>query len=67
MRKHLLLAILITLINPAPGAASFQPGAVNVSGAQSSSVIGKLQPAEAQADFDLMRKALEEAHSGLYR
>jgi hypothetical protein len=29
--------------------------------------MGQLQPAEAQADFDLMRKALEEAHSGLYR
>src|SRR5215469_2050398 len=26
-----------------------------------------LAPAAAQADFDLMRKALEEAHSGLYR
>ena len=26
-----------------------------------------LQPAQTQSDFDLMRKALEEAHSGLYR
>jgi hypothetical protein len=30
-------------------------------------VTGNLQPAEAQADFDLMRRALEEAHGGLYR
>jgi hypothetical protein len=67
MRKHLLLAILISLINPLLMAASLQSGAGNVSGAQSSSVTGQLQPAEAQADFDLMRKALEEAHSGLYR
>jgi Peptidase family S41 len=28
---------------------------------------GSLKPAELQADFDLMRKALEEAHTGLYR
>jgi Peptidase family S41 len=67
MRKHLLLAILISLINPLLMAASLQSGAGNVSGAQSSSVTGQFQPAEAQADFDLMRKALEEAHSGLYR
>ena len=67
MRKHLLTAILVSLINPLLVAASLQSGADNVSGAQSSPVIGKLQPAEAQADFDLMRKALEEAHTGLYR
>jgi C-terminal processing protease CtpA/Prc len=67
MRKHLLLAILICLINPLLGAAKFQSGAGNASVTQSSSVTGKLQPAEAQADFDLMRRALEEAHTGLYR
>ena len=67
MRKHLLLAILISLINPLLGAASLQSGAANVSANQNSSVTGRLQPAEAQADFDLMRKALEEAHTGLYR
>src|SRR5262245_3823728 len=27
----------------------------------------QLSPAQTQADFDLMRKALEEAHTGLYR
>src|SRR5262249_60643554 len=27
----------------------------------------KLSPAQSQADFDMMRKALEEAHTGLYR
>ena len=67
MRKHLLLAILISLLNPLPGAAGFQSGAGNASRTQGSSVTGTLQPAEAQADFDLMRKALEEAHTGLYR
>jgi Peptidase family S41 len=67
MRKHLLLAILISLLNPLLMAASLQSGAGNVSGVQSSSATGQLQPAEAQSDFDLMRKALEEAHSGLYR
>src|SRR5215475_4048115 len=67
MRKHLLLAILISLINPLPGAASLQSGTGNATVAQSSSVAEKLKPAEVQADFDLMRKALEEAHTGLYR
>jgi C-terminal processing protease CtpA/Prc len=67
MRKYLLLAILISLNNPLLVTASLQSGAGNVSGSQSSSVTGKLQPAEARADFDLMRKALEEAHTGLYR
>src|SRR5262245_35222732 len=64
MRKHLLLAVLISLINPLLEAASPQTGAGR---AQGSSVTGTLTTAEAQADFDLMRKALEEAHSGLYR
>jgi C-terminal processing protease CtpA/Prc len=67
MRKHLLLAVLISLINPLFGAASLQTGAGVISATQSSSATGNLTAAEAQADFDLMRKALEEAHSGLYR
>ncbi len=67
MRKHLLLSVLICLINPLFGAASPQSGAGDVSGSQTSSAPVKLQPAEAQADFDLTRKALEEAHTGLYR
>src|SRR5262245_43492348 len=67
MKKHLLLAILLSLLNPLFAAARLQSGAGNVSGTQSSVATGKLQPAEAQADFDLMRKALEEAHTGLYR
>jgi C-terminal processing protease CtpA/Prc len=49
------------------GAASLQSGAGNASVTQISPLTGKLQPAEAQADFDLMRRALEEAHGGLYR
>ncbi|MGH9833930.1 MAG: S41 family peptidase [Blastocatellia bacterium] len=67
MRKHLLLAVLISLINPLLVAASLQTGAGVISRTQGSSVTGTLTTAEAQADFDLMRKALEEAHSGLYR
>src|SRR5262245_56076062 len=67
MGQHRLLAILITLIKPMLGAAHFQSDAGNASETQSSSVMGKLQPAEAQAEFDLMRRALEEAHGGLYR
>src|SRR5262245_6389188 len=67
MKKQLLLAILISLFNPLFVAASLQSGAGNASVTQSSSAMGKLQPSEAQADFDLMRKALEEAHTGLYR
>jgi C-terminal processing protease CtpA/Prc len=66
MRKHLLLAVLITLINPPSGVASLQ-SAKDVAGNQSSSATSNLTSAEAQADFDLMRKALEEAHTGLYR
>jgi len=66
MRKHLMLAVLITLINPPSGVASLQ-SAKDVAGNQSSSATSNLTSAEAQADFDLMRKALEEAHTGLYR
>ena len=67
MRKRLLLSILVILINTLTGAVGLQSGASKASGAQGTSVTGKVQPAEAQADFDLMRKALEEAHTGLYR
>ncbi|HSQ19116.1 MAG TPA: hypothetical protein VLR92_01955, partial [Blastocatellia bacterium] len=41
--------------------------AVVGSAARNSTVSEALPPAETQADFDLMRWALEEAHSGLYR
>ena len=64
MRKHLLLAILISLINPLLGAANLQSGAGNASATQSSLVTGKLQPAEAQADFDLMRRRLKRLTEG---
>jgi C-terminal processing protease CtpA/Prc len=67
MRKHLLLAVLIWLIHPVLGAATLQIGAGVISGPGSPSATVNLTAAEAQADFDLMRKALEEAHSGLYR
>ena len=60
MKKHLLLALLIGLLIPTIMAAGLKISQVP-------SATGTLQPAEMQADFDLMRKALEEAHSGLYR
>jgi len=62
MKKHLLLSLLIGLLIPMIGAAGLK-----ISRTQVPSATGTLQPAETQADFDLMRKALEEAHSGLYR
>ena len=60
MHKLLLLAVLASLVNPRPA----------VAGMDRSSDVGptrELTPAELQADFDLMRHALEEAHPGLYR
>ncbi len=58
MRKHLLLSPLIVLMILPLGLAGLKIEAV---------VTETLPPAETQADFDLMRKALEEAHTGLYR
>ncbi|MGH9751313.1 MAG: S41 family peptidase [Blastocatellia bacterium] len=60
MRKHVLLALLISLLISMLGIASRK-----ISGSQVSSAT--LTPAQAQVDFDLMRKSLEEAHTGLYR
>lgn len=65
MRKPLL--ILISLIYLLLPTVSSQTGAGVISVTQSSAAIGKLTVAEAQADFDLMRKVLEESHTGLYR
>lgn len=67
MRKYLLPAVLVTLINPLHATAGFQSGAGNVAETPRSAATGNLTAAEAQTDFDLMRQALEEAHSGLYR
>ena len=63
--KKLLPLIVLTcacLISPQPKAASAEVGPGNASGATR-----EMSPAEMQADFDLMRRALEEAHPGLYR
>jgi C-terminal processing protease CtpA/Prc len=57
MRKYLLLSLSLSLMIAQLGVA-----ARKVSG-----TTGTLSPAQTQADFDLMRKALEEAHTGLYR
>ena len=67
MRKRLLLAFLLGLLILPLGATGFQTGAGNTSATQTASPTGELTQAAAQADFDLMRKALEEAHTGLYR
>jgi C-terminal processing protease CtpA/Prc len=60
MRKHLLLAFLLLL--PLLGVASRK-----LAETQTPATSGTLTTAQMQADFDLMRKALEEAHTGLYR
>src|SRR6185369_10345297 len=55
------LAAVIALSGSLLGAASPLTAGAIETGADA------LTPAQTQADFDLMRKALEEAHSGLYR
>ena len=66
MRNVYSLGLLVALIILPAGIAS-----PHANSAGTSSLIPlvaeALPPAETQADFDLMRKALEEAHSGLYR
>lgn len=62
MKRYLLVALLLCLLLPFFGSRSRQSFAT-----QSASAPDTLTAAAAQADFDLMRKALEEAHSGLYR
>jgi len=59
MIKHSRLFAPIALICAALAMAAIS--------ARSAAVSEPLSKSEAQADFDLMRKALEEAHSGLYR
>jgi C-terminal processing protease CtpA/Prc len=62
MRKYLLSAILLSLMVP-----QLEVFSRKLSQAQSSPTTSTLSPTQTQADFDLMRKALEEAHTGLYR
>lgn len=67
MNKYLLLALLTALITPVLGADSCPTGANNTSATGIPAATGELKSTEAQADFDLMRRDLEEAHPGLYR
>lgn len=63
MIKSLLLPVFLTGLmglQRAVAAAHAQPDNISVPA-------GQLTPAGMQADFDLMRHALEEAHPGLYR
>ncbi|MFY9608148.1 MAG: S41 family peptidase [Blastocatellia bacterium] len=66
MKTRLLPTLLIFLISAAVATAGLQtqPAA---SDTRIKVLTEALLPAETQADFDLMRKALEEAHTGLYR
>lgn len=65
MRKHLLVTIAI--VGLLRGIVSAQTAADNTPTIRNPVTIGVLTAAEAKADFDLMRKALEEAHAGVYR
>ena len=64
MMKKLLMVTIVTIAAIAAfqhrAAAAAEPG-------DASSAITELTTAQMQADFDLMRHALEEAHPGLYR
>src|SRR2546423_751508 len=66
MHIHFFLLFLTTVtisglatdVSKAAGSGSVLAG---------SALAGEMKPAEALADFDLMRALLEEAHAGLYR
>ena len=62
-----LLFLLTGLVSLSLPSAGFRTSLARVSPISISVQAGSLKPAEMQADFDLMRKALEEAHTGLYR
>jgi len=67
MIKFLLLTLLVGLFALPPGAIKLRNTAEQGPAIQASTAAAALTVAAAQADFDLMRKALEEAHTGLYR
>src|SRR6266404_4477353 len=67
MRKVLRLVVRMALIVPLLGVAGPRALSALTSGPLIPAVGEALPPAETQADFDLIRKSLEEAHSGLYR
>lgn len=62
MKKSMLLSLLTSLVIPLPGASFLEAETTHTI-----APIKQLTPDEARADFDLLRKALEEAHTGLYR
>jgi len=64
MRNVLRLGIFAALITTVLGVGGLQAQSAATFG---TAAAGALPPAEIQSDFDLMRKALEEAHAGLYR
>lgn len=59
-RAGLATAILVISLLPCQSAD-------NVAAVQTAATIAELSSAEARTDFDLMRRALEEFHAGLYR
>jgi C-terminal processing protease CtpA/Prc len=65
MKRHLRRTMLVSQLILLFCACGFRQGVEPASQAQTPAVA--LTQAQAQADFDLMRKALEEAHTGLYR
>ena len=66
MKPYVLILLLTGLLGYQVVFASFETGpSGQLAGAKAPE--GRLNPAEMQADFDLMRRALEEAHAGLYR
>lgn len=67
MREVLQLGYLAALISLLAGVAGPQARLAAASGTLIPAAAEALTPAQTQADFDLMRKAIEEAHSGLYR
>lgn len=69
MTNLMRLVALIALTGALLGIASSEPapGVITRTATAVPSVSETMPAAQTQADFDLMRKALEEAHSGLYR
>ena len=67
MTKCLLPVLATCVFILLPLAASSQTEADNTPATPIPAATKEIAPAAAQADFDLMRRALEEAHPGLYR
>jgi hypothetical protein len=66
MKRYLPITLLLAL-SMLFGCAYLRATMGDVAIAQAPATATALTPTAAQADFDLMRKALEEAHTGLYR